>query len=168
MQIIEASHINFPDYVCRSNGTLVGLRYSSVLAGFINSNGYPSVRIKDKCGILKSRTVHRIIAETFLGALPKGLDTDHIDRNKLNNDITNLRYISRSQNNFNKDGNKNNTSGVKGVSWHSQNQLWRAYIMLDYKQISLGTYESFEDACIARFCAEEKYNIKPKAWGCKS
>ncbi len=44
------------------------------------------------------RRVHRVVYEAFVGKIPKGLEIDHIDGNKHNNDITNLRAINRSEN----------------------------------------------------------------------
>jgi len=44
------------------------------------------------------RRVHRVVYEAFVGKIPKGLEIDHIDGNKHNNDITNLRAVNRSVN----------------------------------------------------------------------
>ena len=44
------------------------------------------------------RRLHRVVYETFVGKIPKGLEIDHIDGDKHNNDITNLRAVTRSQN----------------------------------------------------------------------
>jgi hypothetical protein len=44
------------------------------------------------------RRGHRLVYETFVGKIPKDLEIDHIDGDKHNNDITNLRAVSRSEN----------------------------------------------------------------------
>ena len=44
------------------------------------------------------RRVHRVVYETHVGKIPKGFEIDHIDGNKHNNDITNLRVVTRSEN----------------------------------------------------------------------
>jgi hypothetical protein len=44
------------------------------------------------------RRVHRLVYEAYAGKIPKGLEIDHIDGDKHNNDITNLRAINRSEN----------------------------------------------------------------------
>ena len=53
--------------------------------------------------------------------------------------------------------NKNNTSGVKGVSWYKKNQKWRAQIAFQGKRIYLGLFSTLEAATKARALAEEKY-----------
>jgi AP2 domain. len=54
---------------------------------------------------------------------------------------------------------RNNTSGVRGVSWHKGRKKWAARIMFQGKSISLGYYDSIEDATAARKEAEQKYFI---------
>lgn len=62
----------------------------------LNSDGYPTVRVRHV-----RTTVHRLVAEAFLGKRPDGLVVDHIDRNKQNNHYCNLRYVSLSENSKN-------------------------------------------------------------------
>lgn len=162
-QIIEASNINYPNYVIRTDGVIIGKKFKKPLLPQVNTNGYHAIRLKDKLGIAKTLTVHKLISDTFLGQRPANCDTDHIDRCKTNNNLSNLRYISRALNNFNKHGNKNNTSGYKGVAWHHQHGLWRAYIMLDYKQKHLGLFDTPEKANEARIKAEIKYGLRKAA-----
>lgn len=59
--------------------------------------GYPSIALKQN-GKKNDCFVHVLIALTFLGCRPDGHDVDHIDRNKTNNEIDNLRYLPRSEN----------------------------------------------------------------------
>lgn len=58
--------------------------------------GYKSFDVKRKRFL-----VHHHVARLFIGERPEGLVIDHIDRNKLNNNMTNLRYITIAENNFN-------------------------------------------------------------------
>lgn len=46
----------------------------------------------------RHHTVHSLVCETFIGPRPEGMDIDHVDRNPKNNDLDNLRYVSRSDN----------------------------------------------------------------------
>ena len=96
--------------------------------------------------------MHRLINET-----PIGIETDHKDFNKLNNQKDNLRIASRSQNMMNTNKHQDNTSGYKGVYWHKQRQKWWAKICINYKNISLGLYKTIQEAIVARNLAEERY-----------
>lgn len=57
-----------------------------------NNAGYYIIQL-EKC-----MTIHRIVAETFLGTIPKGYDVDHLDNDKSNNAVTNLEIITHQEN----------------------------------------------------------------------
>lgn len=83
---------------------------------------------------------------------------DHIDRNKLNNRKSNLRYCNQSQNNTNTKIRKDNTSGFKGVYFNKEKQKWRAYIFINKKYKSLGYFDKLEDAVYIRnIFAQKQY-----------
>ena len=98
--------------------------------------------------------MHREINKT-----PIGFITDHIDRNGLNNQKDNLRTVTISQNAMNSRTPSNNTSGKKGVFWNTQKNKWNAVIVLGQKQIHLGFFINFEDACLARDIGVKKYHV---------
>ena len=97
-------------------------------------------------------TMHRLI----MGA-EKGQEVDHINRNKLDNRRSNLRLCTRSQNKANVDRQPNNTSGMKGVSWHRRDRRWRAYINVNQRVLSLGYFGSKKEAAMAYDTAAIKY-----------
>lgn len=72
---------------------------------------------------------HRLVWMLFNGDIPDAHEVDHIDRNKLNNRIENLRCVPKVINLRNRDMQKNNASGVTGVSLntHNKGQQWIAY-----------------------------------------
>jgi hypothetical protein len=74
---------------------------------------------------------------------------DHINRDRLDCRKKNLRAATGKQNQGNREGSKNNTSGYRGVYWHVRDAVWRAQIMRNKKQIGLGTFQSAEDAARA-------------------
>ena len=78
-------------------------------AGAVDKNGYSVLRINQK----RYRT-HRVVFLMHKGYLPAVLD--HIDGDRANNRLENLRPATTHQNQYNRKLNKNNKSGFKGVS----------------------------------------------------
>ena len=95
-----------------------------------------------------TKRVHILMAIAFI-TNPDGKScVDHIDNDKSNNQIANLRWATHSQNGQNKSMMSNNTSGVKGVDFH--HNKWRAQIKIDGIQIHIGHFTNIEDAKQAR------------------
>lgn len=82
---------------------------------------------------------------------------DHIDRNPLNNQKSNFRKATNSQQSINRNKLKSNTSGFTGVSWREREKKWCAYVQINGKTKSLGYYNNKQDAIKARLNAEVKY-----------
>lgn len=89
-----------------------------------------------------------LLLHRFITNAPSGTHVDHINRDKCDNRIDNLRVGTESDNMHNRSIGKNNTSGVMGV--RKDGNLWIAKIMVNRKEIDLGKYEKFEDAAVAR------------------
>lgn len=87
---------------------------------------------------------HRLVFLYHHGYLPAFID--HIDGNKGNNAIENLREATKQQNEFNKGTNTTNTSGYKGVSYHKGDGKWRATMRVNGKQKHLGNFDTPEEA----------------------
>ena len=85
------------------------------------------------------------------GEIPSGLVIDHIDANRSNNRIANLRICTFQQNHFNRGKQSNNKSGFKGVSWHKQKQKWVAQIKIEGRNKFLGFFadpvKAYEKYC---------------------
>ncbi|MGE0126653.1 MAG: HNH endonuclease [Blastocatellales bacterium] len=97
--------------------------------------------------------MHRVIART-----PRGLSTDHINGDTLDNKEKNLRVVTIAQNNMNRKIGVNNTSGYKGVTWVGFRRVWRAKIKKDGKTYHLGYYKSISKAARAyRSAAREMF-----------
>ena len=101
--------------------------------------------------------IHRVIWAWHGYSLEPNQEIDHIDGNSLNNCIENLRAATPKQNRENrKSANKNNKTGVKGVSWDKKAKNWRAQIQYNGTKKHLGLYETKEDAIAARIVAEKE------------
>ncbi len=74
------------------------------------------------------------------------IEVDHIDGDKLNNKINNLRAASTRQNQWNSKKPITNTSGYKGAFWHINKKKWISAIKVNKKLIHLGTYKTAEEA----------------------
>ncbi len=104
--------------------------------------------------------LHRLVFNT-----PEGLDTDHINGDRLDNRKSNLRAVTRQQNMHNRVGpNKNNTSGCLGVSWDKVNNKWRAIVNLGRTKYLNKRFTKFEDAKAAVFEAKRSLGFYNEAY----
>ena len=85
-------------------------------------------------------------------------EVDHINRNRADNRISNLRLVSSTENKHNTGLRKNNRSGCSGVCFNNYHGRWDARIRVDGRRINLGRYTSLDDAKRARLLAEEIYH----------
>lgn len=104
-------------------------------------------------------TAHRKYGRTFFHRkafpdCPDGMVRDHIDGNRLNNTRKNIRFVTPSQNMFNRGISEINTSGYNGVYFHKDTGKWAAEIRANRKRIHLGLFSEKEDAIAARKQAE--------------
>lgn len=98
-----------------------------ILKGRINQGGYRCINIAID-GKYRSRIVHHLVAEAYIGERPDGMHIDHIDGDKLNNSVDNLEYVTPRQNTQRYHESVDTTSEKMGVSWVVKNNIWRAEI----------------------------------------
>jgi hypothetical protein len=120
-------------------GSVAGGKHPSTNAIYLRVNG-------------KKELAHRIAWLYHFGELPNG-DIDHINHDRSDNRIENLRVVDHSINMKNKSKYKNNKYGCTGVSMDKRVGRYRAYLSEDGKQTGLGYYENYEDAVNARLAA---------------
>lgn len=122
---------------------------SGKFAGYISkTDGYITVMCKKK-----NYKAHRIAWLMTYGEWPDS--TDHIDHNRVNNKINNLRSVSHVENSKNMGLRGTNKSGHVGVCWHTKGNKWMAYIHINYKMKNLGLFSDISDAIVARQKASE-------------
>ena len=117
-------------------------------AGY-RAGGYLSIQVFGA-----SILAHRLAWLYVYGYLPES-DIDHINQNKLDNRISNLREVSRICNCRNQTIPRNNKTGIKGVFYSAKTDRWRAKIVVNYEHHYLGEYDDFNDAVCARLAAEQ-------------
>ena len=100
---------------------------------------------------------HRLAWLYVFGVWPNA-DVAHINCDALDNRIANLREATRSENQYNHPAPKNNTSGVKGVTWNSASRKWMAQIKTGGRYIYLGEFTTKEAAAAVRHAATMKYH----------
>jgi hypothetical protein len=151
--------MNFKEYhgyKVYEDGTVIG-KFGKPLKPSLNPKGYLHCCIYIN-GKRKTKGVHRLIAELFLPNYYGKPSVDHIDRNRTNNSLFNLKWASFSEQSLNTKIRSNNTSGVKGVSHHKASKNWYAIININGKQLQKN-FKSKEDAIEQRLAWEKEYYL---------
>ena len=126
-------------------------RPNAICGGNIDSKGYGRV-----CFDGKQYRAHRVAWALFYGEWPT-LQIDHINGNRLDNRIQNLRPATNSENSRNSQISKNNTSGITGVTYHAKAKKWVAQIMVNRKNHYIGLFDSKAAAAAARQAAQVQF-----------
>ena len=121
-------------------------------AGSVNPCGYRVINIKNRL-----HREHRLAWLFVYGTIPSE-DIDHINQDKSDNRIANLRLACSALNKQNLGLRADNKSGVRGVSWSKEYSKWVASIQVNYKMRMLGRFVNKEDAIAARIEAQQKYH----------
>ena len=137
---------------------------SSVDFAFLNQWKWYALKDHDTCYAVrhgprpnrKLIRMHRVILQRM--GYVNFKETDHCDKDGLNNQRCNLRPATHQQNNFNKKIRSDNSSGYKGVSWSKLKEKWRSYITINDEQIELGYFDNLTDAAKVYNNAANKYH----------
>lgn len=117
-------------------------------AGYNHKDGYRCIQLDGK-----SYMAHRIVYLMHYGEIPKGMQIDHINHNRSDNRIENLRIVDNKENQYNK-------KAAKGCRLRKCGR-WEARITVDGKQIALGYYSTEEEASSAYKKAKKELHIIP-------
>lgn len=114
------------------------------------ATSYREIRFKNK--IYKE---HRLAFLYMTGSIPDIVD--HIDGNGLNNKWSNLRAVNATDSARNKPIQKNNKSGIPGVSYYKKLKKWRAAISVNGKKKHLGYFDEIDEAAERRLLALNEF-----------
>jgi len=129
------------------NGNIRNHKTEGKKAGYVDKvSGYTRVSINNK-----PYSLHRLIWIYHNEEIPEDLQVDHINRERGDNRIDNLRLVSIQENAFNR-------YIAKGYSWSKRNNKWRSMIRINGKQTHLGLFDTESDARQAYLNAKEKYH----------
>ena len=120
------------------------------IAGAVTPKGYRYIQLRGK-----KYAAHRLVWLIENGNFPS-LFIDHIDGNKLNNCISNLREVTGKQNNENKGAQNNSQTGVRGVSFVPRLKKYKAQIQHNGQNNYLGLYDTPQEAQAAYVDAAKK------------
>tara|TARA_R110000803_G_C11782607_1_gene296835 strand:+ start:83 stop:547 length:465 start_codon:yes stop_codon:yes gene_type:complete len=115
--------IGFPDYLIYPDGRVFGKKYKKIKIPQ-KKGGYLYVGLYNKRK-LKNKLIHRLIAEHYIPNPGNKPTVDHINRNREDNIIENLRWATRIEQNANQGLLKRNKSGHKYISWNKSYNGWR-------------------------------------------
>lgn len=124
------------------------LKTGWTIASALNSEGYVNVNLNNKC-----YKHHRIMGLVYLGLDidDKQFLIDHIDRDRTNNHITNLRIVTKHENQFNRT--------CKGYYFKTETKNYCSQIRLNNKLIHVGYFNTEDEARNAYLEAKAKYHI---------
>jgi hypothetical protein len=139
------------------DGRLLRLVTTNPRATALTYSGSPN-----KAGYLRTRVAgklyynHHLVWFLHHGTWPPALD--HINGDKADNRIENLRICDHTGNMRNALLRRDSTTGIKGIGWRPDKQRYRARIVVDRKEICLGHFKTLEEAKAVMQDARNKYH----------
>lgn len=126
-------------------------RYAGKEVGAVNGKGYLTLEI-----LRSSQKAHRVAWAIYYGEWPNGL-IDHINGDRTDNRILNLRVVTIGESAKNRGLQKNNPSGYSGICPRGSN--WRVTLGVNGKRINIGTFDNLQEAVLHRKLAEIEYGF---------
>jgi len=143
-------------YEVSNLGRVKNCRFNKIKKPRIRAKYYSVTLFKD--GKLKDFTVHRMMAEAFLEN--KKECVNHIDGNRLNNNLNNLEWVSHRENSVHRDLKRKTKTGQPNIIWHSNS--FQVRVRHENKYVQLGSYRKIEDAMKVRDNFYQSNNIVNK------
>ena len=154
MEIFKTINIEgFDNYQISNFGRLKNIKTNR----FLNPRPLDNNINMSQNGKRKSMCLHHLVANAFIENVDNKCCVEHIDENKNNNNVSNLRFISFTEINIFAEKHKRNTTGVKGVCFNKQKNKYQAMITMNGKNIYLGAFLTLGEAEYARQLKECEY-----------
>ena len=119
----------FPDYFILENGIVWSIKSNKEMKPQNNKDGYKIITLC-KDGKEKKFLLHRLLAIHFIPNPDSKPTIDHINRIRDDNRLENLRWATMKEQNNNRNIQKNNTSGHKGIQFHKASILHFKYLKI--------------------------------------
>jgi hypothetical protein len=139
---------DYPNYLIYDDGRVYSKNKNIFLKQNLNSIGYYKVNLW-KNNKAKTFSIHRLVALHYIPLVDEKDYVDHIDQNKTNNDISNLRWVNNSENAINTGVNKNNKCGHKNISLTKRN-TYQVNIYRNGKYVYSKNFKTLEEAIVGR------------------
>jgi hypothetical protein len=140
---------DFENYSVSNFGNIKKIKTGRILKPQIDSHGYYQVSLYSD-GKQFNKKIHKLVGEYLIANPYNKPCIDHINNNKLDNNINNLRWVTINENQMNRKLNFNNSSNHKGVYYRKSLKKWVAQITINGKKQHLGCFDKIEDAINAR------------------
>ena len=115
-------------------------------------DGYLMVCLRSN-GSSRMHRIHRLLGVYFLSC-PTDMQIDHIDGDRKNNALSNLRIVNNQHNHFNR-------TTAKGYTWNKQASKWQAQIKTNGKNKHLGSYDTEKEARASYLRAKAIFHVIP-------
>ncbi len=146
---------DFPNYQVSNRARVKNIVSGKIVKQSI-SDGYYCVNLRRNDKQI-SKDTHRLVAIAFIDNPENKKNVDHINRDRLDNDIDNLRWATSKENGQNASIKINNTSGTTGVIWKKKAKKWQVQISVNGKRKSGGYFDNKNEAIAKRKAMEAEY-----------
>ena len=147
---------NYSNYLIYPDGRVQNKKTKRILKPRLSKKGYLVINIS-KNNIKKHFSIHRLVAQHYITNPDNLPQVDHINRNRQDNRVCNLRWATASQNSNNCGFNKSNTSGHKNI-YRERNTRWR------FQKVYYGkTYDKTFKTKTEALCYKYIHNLRTRA-----
>jgi hypothetical protein len=134
-------------FMVRSDGRKRTIR-PRILSASYDARGYASVGLTNLSGEITTIRVHRVVADAFLG-IPTGMVVDHINGDRSDNRLSNLRVCSSMNNLTFRNTEKTFKSKHPNIYWDPSRQRFRAAYQYNKNPIRVGDFKTIDEAISA-------------------